>query len=147
MEIGTLIITSIVNWALIVIGWSIVARHSQKRSLRDEAKQDLVAVSKQVERVEELFVEYWTKKEADNRVSLRLKRELGRMVEMVGRLDFSEKSTGNLLLTLRQMATGGDFESASRQALDPAHARFSDFAAEVEKLLTELQRLFNAKHP
>ena len=108
--------------ALTIAGWFVVARQAERREFRKEVRDQIRELREGIDEVKGRATEYWLEGERSKlpALAIALKAELKRLSWLVAGLsqaglDFDH---AQLVVDIRTLATGGDFESKKRKRSD-----------------------------
>lgn len=134
-----------VSWILVIIGWCIVRRDNNRREARKEVKTLVDQAISRSEDICEMARSYFeTPESAESyKQSARIKaglKTLGTEVNTLRETTGSAVDAQKAMISLRKATTGGEFDSASRQAslnTDPIFDEIDEALIAFHRKLTE----------
>lgn len=145
-----LAVAQIVTWVLVAAGWFVSNRSNNTRERRKEIRSAIDGIGKQLDRLTELAVKYYTASHNDvvaleAGTQMRIMQDrLFRQVPAVTQKNL-EADVSHHLNRLMESLTGGDFESSKRQARKPNDPVLLMIGRDVESLRGAIEDAF-AKH-
>lgn len=145
-----LAVAQIVTWLLVAAGWFVSNRSNDTRERRKEIRSAIDGIGKQLDRLTELAVTYYTACHNDPAaleagVQLRIMQDrLFRQIPTITEEELNA-DVSHHLNRLMESLTGGDFESSKRQARKPNDPVLLIIGRDAESLRGAIEDAF-VKH-
>lgn len=134
--------------ALTVAGWFVVAAQTERREFRKEVREQIKELRASIDEVRKRAEAYWL---ADNTNSGSTAIALATEVKRLGRYLQNMQSAGlsfdatTLVVEIRSLATGGDFQSSERVRSVSDEDRVMDLSGALEDALLAVDSAFYEK--
>ncbi len=134
-----------VSWILVIVGWSIVRHDNNRREARKEVKTLVDQAISRSEDICEMARSYFEAPVSaeSHKQSARIKaglKTLGTEINTLRETTSSAVDAQKAMISLRKATTGGDFDSAARQAAlhtDPIFDEIDEALITFHRKLTE----------
>nr|DAN55206.1 MAG TPA: hypothetical protein [Bacteriophage sp.] len=119
---------------LTIAGWYLVSRREKSKRFLDRKDRRIDAALILLEKVETDALHYYTVDDADNILANAIKHNLKQLAKLCVRIDSKLN-----IADLRDVTTGGDFQSKQRTLLKPGHERLIQISNAVFIFRDELE--------
>ncbi|WP_147276274.1 hypothetical protein [Sphingomonas aracearum] len=131
---------------LTILGWFVVARQTDRREFRKELREQLKELRTSMDEVRLRSAAYWLWEDVKTSgpSAIALSSEVKRLSRYLRNLESAGlrfESTG-LIIAIRSLATGGDFQSRSRVRSEADEERLEDLSGAIEDALSRVDNAF-----